>query len=102
MKCNFNEQVNLLLEHIDKADAVCVGAAAGMSVAAGYDCAYHNDKYFEKYLGEFGRKYGFEGSFNGYYYRYQTSEERWAREKSIFPCPPFLFQNIGGERICPE
>ena len=29
MKCNFNEQVNLLLEHIDKADAVCVGAAAG-------------------------------------------------------------------------
>ena len=49
MKCNFNEQVNLLLEHIDKADAVCVGAAAGMSVAAGYDCAYHNDKYFEKY-----------------------------------------------------
>lgn len=49
-----------------------------MSVAAGYDCAYHNDKYFEKYLGEFGRKYGFEGSFNGYYYRYQTSEERWA------------------------
>ena len=78
MKCNFNEQVNLLLEHIDKADAVCVGAAAGMSVAAGYDCAYHNDKYFEKYLGEFGRKYGFEGSFNGYYYRYQTSEERWA------------------------
>lgn len=78
MKNNFSEQGNLLLKHIDTADAICVGAAAGMSVAAGYDCAYHNDKYFEKYLGEFGRKYGFEGSFNGYYYRYQTSEERWA------------------------
>lgn len=64
MKNNFSEQGNLLLKHIDTADAICVGAAAGMSVAAGYDCAYHNDKYFEKYLGEFGRKYGFEGSFN--------------------------------------
>lgn len=78
MKQNLNEQVNQLLEHIDKADAVCVGAAAGMSVAAGYDCAYHNDKCFEKYLGEFGKKYGFEVFFNGYYYCYQTSEERWA------------------------
>ncbi|NBI93105.1 hypothetical protein D3Z45_21660 [Lachnospiraceae bacterium] len=53
MKNNFSEQGNLLLKHIDTADAICVGAAAGMSVAAGYDCAYHNDKYFEKYLGEY-------------------------------------------------
>lgn len=47
MKNNFSEQGNLLLKHIDTADAICVGAAAGMSVAAGYDCAYHNDKYFD-------------------------------------------------------
>ena len=59
-------------------DRTVISDGGGSSVAAGYDCAYHNDKYFEKYLGEFGRKYGFEGSFNGYYYRYQTSEERWA------------------------
>ncbi|WP_330509585.1 nucleoside recognition domain-containing protein [Parablautia intestinalis] len=31
----------------------------------------------EKRTGECGRKYGFEGSFNVYYYHYQTSEEWW-------------------------
>ncbi len=48
------------MEYIHKADAVCVGAAAGMSAAAGYDCVYHNDTYYKKYLGEFEKKYGFE------------------------------------------
>lgn len=54
------KQTDRLLEYIHKADAVCVGAAAGMSAAAGYDCVYHNDTYYKKYLGEFEKKYGFE------------------------------------------
>jgi len=67
-----------LLEQIEQAEAICIGAAAGMSVATGYNSAYHSDKWFKQYFGEFEKKYGFKGSFNGYYHRYKTSEERWA------------------------
>ncbi len=31
-----------------------------------------------KYFGEFEKSTDFRGSFNGYYYPYPTSEERWA------------------------
>ena len=67
-----------LLEKIETADAILVGAAAGMSAACGFDFFYHNDSYFQKYLGEFHKKYGFTGAFNGFYYRYPSSEAHWA------------------------
>ena len=78
MNREYDKKAEILLEQMEWAEAVCVGAAAGMSVATGYDMAYHSDKYFKKYFGEFEKKYGFRGSFNGYYYPYPTSEERWA------------------------
>lgn len=49
-----------------------------MSASCGYNFFYQNDAIFEKYLGEFGRKYGFTGAFNGFYYRYPSREARWA------------------------
>ena len=55
-----------------------MGAAAGMSAACGYNFFYQNDEIFEKYLGEFGRKYGYTGAFNGFYYRYPSREAHWA------------------------
>ena len=67
-----------LLEKIETADAILVGAAAGMSAACGFNFFYQNDSYFQKYLSEFHEKYGFTGAFNGFYYRYPSSEARWA------------------------
>lgn len=67
-----------LLEKIEVSDAILVGAAAGMSAACGFDFFYQNDSYFQKYLGEFHKKYGYTGAFNGFYYRYPSSEARWA------------------------
>lgn len=49
-----------------------------MSASCGYNFFYQNDAIFEKYLGEFGRKYGFTGAFNGFYYRYPSREAHWA------------------------
>ena len=49
-----------------------------MSASCGYDFFYNNDAYFQKYLREFGEKYGFVGAFNGFYYRYPSPEARWA------------------------
>lgn len=75
---SYKEQVKLLVEHIQEAGAIVAGAASGMSAAAGFRHYYEHDKDFADNLGEFERKYGYRNSFDGFYYRYHTSEERWA------------------------
>lgn len=75
---NYEEQVRSLMAHIQEADAIVVGAAFGMSAAAGYRHYYEHDKDFVDNLGDFEKKYGYRNSFDGFYYRYRTSEERWA------------------------
>ena len=74
----YEEQVKVLVEHIQYAGAIVVGAASGMSAAAGYRHYYEHDKDFVDNLGDFEKKYGYRNSFDGFYYRYRTSEERWA------------------------
>lgn len=72
------KNTEILLEQIENADAILVGAAAGMSASCGYNFFYQNDAYFQKYFGEFHKKYGFNGAFNGFYYRYPSAEAHWA------------------------
>lgn len=72
------KNVEILLEKIQQADAVLVGAASGMSAACGYNFFYHNDEIFQNYFGEFQKKYGFTGVFNGFYYRYPSKVAHWA------------------------
>lgn len=72
------QNVEVLLDKINGAEAILVGAAAGMSASCGFDFFYHNDALFERYLGDFHRKYGFVGAFNGFYYRYPSPEAHWA------------------------
>lgn len=62
MNRKYDKKAEILLEQMEWAEAVCVGAAAGMSVATGYDMAYHSDKYFKKYFGEFEKSTGFRGA----------------------------------------
>ena len=71
------KNVEQLLERIEWADAICVGGASGMSAAAGY-IWYADDDMFRRYFGAFAERYGIDSIFNGFYYRYQTPEERWA------------------------
>lgn len=75
---SYEEQVKLFAEHIKEAGAIVVGAASGMSAAAGYRHYYERDKDFVENLGDFEKKYGYHNSFDGFYYHYRTSEERWA------------------------
>ena len=49
---SYEEQVRELAEHIKGADAIVVGAASGMSAAAGYRHYYEHDKDFVENLGE--------------------------------------------------
>ena len=73
---SYEEQVKLLAEHIKEAEAIVVGAASGMSAAAGYRHYYERDKDFVEYLGDFEKKYGYHNSFDGFYYRYRTSQRK--------------------------
>ena len=73
---SYEEQVKLFAEHIKEAGAIVVGAASGMSAAAGYRHYYERDKDFVENLGDFEKKYGYHNSFDGFYYHYRTSEEQ--------------------------
>ena len=73
-----SKNVRTLLDKLNSAEAILVGAAAGMSASCGFNFFYQNDEMFQKYLGDFHKKYGFIGAFNGFYYHYPSPEARWA------------------------
>lgn len=73
----YQKNARTLLDKLNSAEAILVGAAAGMSASCGYNFFYQNDAIFQKYLGDFHKKYGFTGAFNGFYYHYPSPEAHW-------------------------
>ena len=71
----YSDGVKRLKEALDRADAVVIGAGAGLSTAAGF--TYTGDR-FEKYFSDFAVKYGFRDMYSGGFYPYKTPEEFWA------------------------
>ena len=72
---NISDNIEKLKEKIRTADAVVIGAGAGLSTAAGF--TYSGER-FEKYFSDFQKKYGFEDMYSGGFYPYKTPEEHWA------------------------
>ena len=72
---NISDNIKKLKEKIRTADAVVIGAGAGLSTAAGF--TYDGER-FEKYFSDFRQKYGFEDMYSGGFYPYKTPEEHWA------------------------
>lgn len=70
-----NEKILQLKEKIARADAVMIGAGAGLSTSAGF--TYSGER-FDRYFGDFSRKYGFTDMYSGGFYPYKTQEELWA------------------------
>lgn len=64
-----------LKESIAQADAVMIGAGAGLSTAAGF--VYSGER-FNRYFSDFSQKYGFHDMYSGGFYPYKTQEEFWA------------------------
>lgn len=60
---------------IANADAVVVGAGAGLSAAAGF--VYDGER-FKKWFSDFEEKYDFHDMYAGGFYLYDTLEEHWA------------------------
>lgn len=68
-------EVERLGRAIEEADAIIIGAGAGLSTSAGF--TYQGDR-FLKYFSDFAEKYGFKDMYSGGFYPYQTLEEHWA------------------------
>ena len=60
---------------IQDADAVIIGAGAGLSTSAGF--VYDGER-FERYFKDFEEKYSFHDMYSGGFYPYGTAEEHWA------------------------
>ncbi|MDU0348282.1 hypothetical protein [Actinomyces sp. MRS3W] len=67
-----------LAEAIQRADAILIGAASGLSAAAGFRHYYDADAGFLAHFGDLQAKHGYNSSFDGLYHRYANHRERWA------------------------
>lgn len=67
--------VDALKAALAEADAVVLGAGAGLSTAAGFDYAGPR---FEENFADFRAKYGIRDLYSGGFYPFATPEEQWA------------------------
>lgn len=68
-------QAERLKEALDSADAVVIGAGAGLSASAGL--TYSGER-FETYFKDFAEKYGIRDMYTGGFYPFASLEEYWA------------------------
>lgn len=72
---NCSESILKLKEIIKTADAVVIGAGAGLSASAGL---LYSGERFKKYFSDFEAEYGFHDMYSGGFYPYASPEEFWA------------------------
>lgn len=69
------EKIRKLGKALEEAEAVIIGAGAGLSASAGF--VYTGER-FQAYFSDFEEKYGFHDMYSGGFYPYKTQEEYWA------------------------
>lgn len=72
---SFSDNIESLKEVLDNADAIVIGAGAGLSASAGFD---YTGERFDRYFHDFGTKYHFSDMYSGGFYPYGSLEEYWA------------------------
>ena len=70
-----NIMIEKLQAALDGADAVIIGAGAGLSTSAGF--VYTGER-FTEHFSDFQAKYRFDDMYSGGFYPYSTPEEHWA------------------------
>lgn len=72
---DYSAEIERLRSSLNAADAVVIGAGAGLSTAAGF--TYSGERFRENFA-DFEEKYGFHDMYSGGFYPYETPEELWA------------------------
>lgn len=72
---DYSEQINKIKSVVEFADAVLIGAGAGLSTSAGFT---YSGRRFHENFHDFEVKYNFHDMYSGGFYPYDTLEEHWA------------------------
>ena len=72
---SLNNKTEKLRQAVDNADAVVIGAGAGLSTSAGF---IYSGERFDRYFSDFAAKYGFKDMYSGGFYPFESLEEHWA------------------------
>ena len=72
---SYEDKLSDIKELTANADAIVIGAGAGLSTSAGF--TYSGER-FDKYFSDFKDRYKFTDMYSGGFYPYQTLEEHWA------------------------
>ncbi len=76
MKNSYNKNdIRRLKDELASADAVIIGAGAGLSTSAGF---IYSGERFEQWFSDFSAKYGFRDMYSGGFYPYPSQEVFWA------------------------
>ena len=81
------EKIKRLQQEIDSADAIVIGAGAGLSTAAGF--TYSGER-FERFFSDFEAKYGFHDMYSGGFFPFETHEEMWAYWSRFIWCNRYM------------
>lgn len=71
----WNNTIEEVRHKIQQADAILIGAGAGLSTSAGF---IYFGKRFSDHFSDFIEKYGFQDMYTAGFYPYKTWEEYWA------------------------
>lgn len=72
---SLDERIKRLKSAFSQADAIVVGAGAGLSTSAGF--TYTGER-FHRWFNDFEKKYGIKDMYSGGFYPYVKKEEFWA------------------------
>nr|WP_298877067.1 hypothetical protein [uncultured Mogibacterium sp.] len=72
---SIDERIEKLSDAIEQADAIIIGAGAGLSTSAGF--TYEGER-FNKYFFDFAKMYGITDIYSGGFYPFPDEETRWA------------------------
>lgn len=70
-----SHKIDRLKRELESADAVLIGAGAGLSTAAGL--TYSGERFY-RYFSDFADKYGIRDMYSGGFYPFGSMEEYWA------------------------
>ena len=93
---NGSSEIERLKEEIEAADAIVIGAGAGLSTAAGF--TYSGER-FERFFSDFEAKYGFHDMYSGGLFPFETSEEMWAYWSRFIWCNRYMDIDNGTYKV---
>ncbi|MBQ8959858.1 MAG: Sir2 silent information regulator family NAD-dependent deacetylase [Ruminococcus sp.] len=79
--------IEQLKKVIETADAIVIGAGAGLSTAAGF--TYSGER-FERFFSDHEAKYGFHDMYTGGFFPFETQEEMWAYWSRFIWCNRYM------------